>query len=80
MKYNVISPHRSICAGCERPKATWGCRAGPQGFQSSAVCAMGPVMLVLEGMLNTVDSILLPSRHPRAGRREARREPMAPMP
>lgn len=80
MKYDVISPHRSICAGCERPKATWGWGAGPQGFQASAVCAMGRLMLVLEGMLNPVDSILLPTSHPRAGRREARWEPMAPMP
>lgn len=33
MKYDVISPHRSICAGFERLKATWGWGAAPQGFK-----------------------------------------------
>lgn len=37
MRYDVISPHRSICAGCERPKATWG---GEQVPRVSSQCSM----------------------------------------
>lgn len=41
MKYDVISPHRSICAGSERPKATWGWGAGPQGFKPAQYVPWG---------------------------------------
>lgn len=46
------------------------------GVHPSVVCAMGPAMLVLEGMLVPTGSILVPAGHSWAGRGEAWGEPI----